>query len=128
VLPVLLLSMPTFTALFTAGTILGGPQAGLVSIAWILAIWYLSGRRLAVTAVRLGVPLLAIGAWWLPMPSPWIWLTLIAIATALAWTAGARLAIRPLIERGRAVSIPPELAPGEVLDAAGLDRRGRPIK
>ena len=45
--------------------------------------------------------------------------------TYLAWTKPARIAVQPLVERGRPVPIPPELTPTEILDAAGLDDRGR---
>jgi hypothetical protein len=45
-----------------------------------------------------------------------------ALASALAWSKEVRLAIRPLIERGSRVSIPPELLSDEVKRAAGIDR------
>jgi hypothetical protein len=44
---------------------------------------------------------------------------------ALAWTVDARIAVHPLAEPGTTVPIPPELAPRDVLDAAGIDDRGR---
>ncbi len=33
--------------------------------------------------------------------------------------------MKPLVESGKPVSIPAELTPKEILDAAGLDERGR---
>lgn len=47
---------------------------------------------------------------------------------ALAWTVDARIAVNPLAEPGTTVPIPPELAPRDILDAAGLDDRGRRIE
>jgi hypothetical protein len=47
-----------------------------------------------------------------------------AALTWLAWSTVARIAVIPLASPGRAVPIPAELAPGEILDAAGLDSRG----
>ena len=47
---------------------------------------------------------------------------------ALAWTVDARIAVNPLAEPGTTVLIPPELAPRDILDAAGLDDRGRRLE
>jgi len=48
-------------------------------------------------------------------------------AAALAWRREVGLAIAPAVpRRADAFAIPPELAPPEVLDAAGLDETGRP--
>lgn len=49
----------------------------------------------------------------------------VAVA-AVAWTPAVRVAVRPLVEPGSRVLIPAELTPAEILDAAGLDERGRP--
>jgi hypothetical protein len=44
-----------------------------------------------------------------------------------AWHRDVALAIAPAApSRGTAVAIPPELVPPEILEAAGLDERGRP--
>lgn len=48
--------------------------------------------------------------------------------TALAWTVDARVAVHPLAEPGTTVPIPPELAPRDILDAAGLDDRGHRLE
>ncbi len=50
-----------------------------------------------------------------------------ALVTVLAWRRDLARAIAPAVPiRGEAFAIPPELAPPEVLEAAGLDERGRP--
>ncbi|MFQ5947672.1 MAG: hypothetical protein ACE5KX_02265 [Acidimicrobiia bacterium] len=50
-----------------------------------------------------------------------------ALLTSLSWTRAARLAVAPLSPPSRrAVPIPPELVPPDLLDAAGYDDRGRP--
>lgn len=49
-----------------------------------------------------------------------------AAVAAVAWTPAARVAVRPLVEAGSRVPVPAELTPSEILDAAGLDERGRP--
>ena len=77
---------------------------------------------------RLAAPLLAAAGWLLPIPSRWVWMGTLGVVSVLAWTRGVRLAVRPLVESGRTVPIPPELVPPEVLGAAGIDRRGRRAK
>jgi hypothetical protein len=47
---------------------------------------------------------------------------MMGLAAVLAWSKEVRLAIRPLIERGSRVSIPPELLSDDVRRAAGIDR------
>ncbi|HUO46838.1 MAG TPA: hypothetical protein VM470_08395 [Acidimicrobiia bacterium] len=94
-------------------------------LSWLLLLWYVRlwpGRE---WAVRLMAPVLLLLGLTLPAPGSFIWIALLTTATALAWTPGARLAVRPLVERGYPVPIPPELAPPEVLRAAGVDERGR---
>jgi hypothetical protein len=93
--------------------------------AWLVLIWYVRrwpGRELAP---RLATPLLGVGGLLLPVPARWIWIAAMLLALALAWTTGSRLAVRPLIERGHPVPIPPELAPVDVLHSAGVDDKGR---
>jgi hypothetical protein len=102
--------------------------------AWVVGstvslLLYTRAATGAVTVVRV-VPLLAglVAIAGSPIPVAVAAGVTAGAATALAWTADARVAVRPLVERGRAVPIPPELVPGEILDAAGLDRRGRRSK
>lgn len=81
----------------------------------LLAVRALIPAGLALTAVtagtwptRLVILVAAVGLGW------------------LGWRRPVRLAARPLITPGRPVRIPSELVPIEVLDAARIDRRGRP--
>lgn len=100
----------------------------LAFAAWLLLFAYvrlLPGRE---WWPRSGAPILSAAGFLLPSPSRWVWLAMLLGATCLAWTRGGRLAVRPLIESGHMVSIPPELVPSEVLGAAGLDRRGRRLR
>jgi hypothetical protein len=116
----------------------GGPVTALASpsidltwlplltfCAWLVLFWYVRrwpGRELAP---RLASPLLAVGGLLLPGQAGWIWVVAMLLAAVLAWTAGSRLAVRPLVERGHPVPIPPELAPADVLHTAGIDDKGR---
>lgn len=76
--------------------------------------------------IRLVWPLLALGL------SPLLgWpagaaAALIGILVAvLAWDGSVKASYHPPLETGSTFPIPPELAPGEVLDAADVDDRGR---
>lgn len=78
--------------------------------------------------LRIGVPLAALTLA-LPMGTAHA-VTAIGLALIIAilsWSKDAAVAFRPLIERGTTYAIPPELAPKEVLDRAGVDERGKPI-
>ncbi len=93
--------------------------------AWLVLVWYVRrwpGRELAP---RLTTPLLGIGGLLLPWAARLIWIVAMVLAAVLAWTAGSRLAVRPLVERGHPIPIPPELAPADVLHSAGIDDKGR---
>lgn len=124
-LPLLLAVVPAITG--------AAFPTGLTPLAWtavagsaVATAWYAKAWPGAVTAVRVLAPAaVASGAIGAGVPAG-----LVMVATAvgialLAWSSGVRLAARPLVTAGRAVSIPPELAPAEVLEAAGLDERGR---
>lgn len=102
----------------------GGWTVAALSLA--VAGWYVKAAPAATTVVRVATPVLAVAAavavGWPGGVAP----AVAALAlTGIAWTQAARVAVKPLVERGSRVAIPPELAPGEVLDAAGLDDRGR---
>lgn len=107
----------------------GGVDAGdwaLVAASWVLAAWYAKTWAGALWTVRFGLPLLTAATFLVvPFPQALVPAGLFAGLLALAWTSGARLAVHPIAEPGRSVRIPAELAPAEVLDAAGLDERGR---
>ena len=90
------------------------------SRAWLPALW----------AVRVALPLLGIAA---AAVLPW-WGALVlgmgvTMLTALAWSPEVRQAtLSPAAVPVDLIPIPPELAPPEVLEAAGLDDRGKPIQ
>ena len=119
-LGIALLASPGVTALATLEM-----QPGLLTVltllAWATLLIY--ARRLpgALLVARAGPPLLALGSIWLPSPGRWVWLVLMGLATYLATSSEVRLAIRPLIERGSRLMIPPELAPEEIRRALGKD-------
>ena len=104
---------------------------------WILAGFGLLGgwayaRALpgALWTVRLALlPLGIVSIIGLRLPATAGVLTVIATLTFLAWTADARLAVRPPVARRvRPVSILPEITPPGLMESAGYDRRGRPLK
>lgn len=83
----------------------------------------------ALLMTRLALPLaaaagFAVTGW----PAGWIPAVLALAAATLAWTKNARIAVAPLARPGRAVPIPPELTPREILDGAGIDDRGRSLQ
>ena len=98
----------------------------LATAGLVVAVVYSRAGTPAVWAARAGVPLLA-AASVLVVSFPGLLVPLLGFSAlgVLAWTADARLAAVPLAAPGRSVPIPAELAPGEILDAAGLDERGR---
>ena len=93
---------------------------------WVTLAWYAKAAAGALLIVRLITPaLLLVTATMEGFPAA-MFIAVSAVGLAsLAWTVEARLAVHPLAEPGTTVPIPPELAPSDVLDAAGLDDRGR---
>ncbi len=89
-------------------------------------IWYAKALPMAIWCVRLLVPIgllaLAVGA---PGTGRWVLAGAAVAVGVLAWRTEVGLAVRPLVRRVQGRPILPELVPGEVLDAAGLDERGR---
>jgi hypothetical protein len=99
----------------------------VAGISALTAFVYARALPGALVAVRWLMPALLIGA---AVAADGLeraaWVVLAAALAALGWRTGVRLAVRPLARQGTAVPIPPELAPTEILDAAGIDDRGRP--
>lgn len=124
-LSLLLISAPGILGVVSPDGV--GAAALVASLASVGAgAWYLKAAPGALWVVRLLAPLL----WLVAAVATGLWGGVVlgvgaAGAAGLAWTAGARLAVKPLTTEGTRVRIPPELAPREVLDAAGLDERGR---
>ncbi|GIU92903.1 MAG: hypothetical protein KatS3mg011_1809 [Acidimicrobiia bacterium] len=98
----------------------------LLAAVWVGGVWYAKAAPGALFVVRVVVPSLALAAALTLEPGGAVaCLVVAATVAALAWSKDARLAVHPLVERGTAVPIPPELVPREILDEAGLDSRGR---
>ena len=108
---------------------LGWSEWSMVGLTTIGAAIYAKAGPLAVAIVRGLIPVgsVLIGAIdGLPRGAMWI---AIGIGTGVAaWHRDIRLAVRPLVGEGRAIPMLPEMVPSEILDAAGLDERGRPVK
>jgi len=78
-------------------------------------------------AVRLLWPALAIiAAYPMGAPGGFVSVSLGVLIAALAWDPTVKTAFHPPREVGSSYPIPPELAPREILDEAGIDDRGRP--
>jgi hypothetical protein len=110
----------------------GAPVTVWAWSAWSLALALALARRVraALFGVRLLHPLFAVAAAWPATPPAPVLLSAMAVTTAaLAWRREVRHAVTaPMVIPSRAVPFPPELVPPEVLAAAGLDDRGRPIR
>lgn len=123
-LSLMLLLGPPLTALSMTDQP-AGAIVWLALAAWAVLFFFVRRLPGAVTAIRLGVPILIGGGALLDLPGTAVWAALMITASVLAWSKPVRLAVRPLIERGSRVSIPPELLPDDVRRAAGIDRDPR---
>jgi hypothetical protein len=95
---VLLLGLPVAAALWPQMT--GSVALALGSVgAWVIALLYARGGKGALWATRIGIPLLAVAALGFEAPAAITWLAGVAAATVLAWTASARVAVRPLVKK-----------------------------
>ena len=119
-LTMVLLAAPGLTALVSLSDDLG-TLPWLAGASWLLLFLYARGLPGARLIARAGPPVLALGSIWLPSPGRWVWLGQMIAATYLAASSDVRLAVRPLIERGSRLMIPPELAPEEIRRALGRD-------
>ena len=80
-----------------------------------------------LVALRLLWPALAIVlSPLLGMPAGAVSAALGALVALVAWRPGVKASFHPPRETGSTYQIPPELAPGDILDAAHIDDRGRP--
>ena len=135
--------VPTKATILTLGLIwlpgivgaLGIPE--VTPVGWVMAAGGVVGgwaysRALpgALWALRLALPPLAVAAsigLWIPAAAGL--LAAAACLTFLAWTADARLAVNlPGPRRVRPVSVLPEITPPGLMESAGYDRRGRPLR
>lgn len=125
VLPLLLLAVPGLVAAARPDG-LGGADWTAAATAAVAAAVYAKASPGALVLVRVVAPLAAVaGGVAGGLPGGLVPVAAGVGVAALAWTRGARVAVRPLVESGSRVPVPAELTPHEILDAAGLDERGR---
>ncbi|MPZ53009.1 MAG: hypothetical protein GEU79_09805 [Acidimicrobiia bacterium] len=93
----------------------------------LAAFWFIKTLPGALLLARVVWPAaLLVAAPWMDRV-PMVVVILASVTTAIAaWRPEVRTSVRPLTTKGSRVRIPPELAPREVLDSAGLDDKGRP--
>ncbi len=78
--------------------------------------------------MRYGLPLLALTlAFFMNLPHAVVAIATTVAISAVALSSDVAVAFRPLIEKGTTYAIPPELAPREIRDGAGIDDRGKPL-
>jgi hypothetical protein len=124
VLVLVMLAAPGLVAL-ASGDGLGWGAWTVVLLTYLAAGVYARAIPGSLLAVRIGIPVsLAASPAVSELPAAVMVPGAIALA-ALAWQRGVRLAVRPLARPGRAVPVPPEIVPAEILDAAGIDEHGR---
>ena len=122
-----LMALPALVAVTAPEGVLAG--GWVLSAFSLIAAWTYSQAWLpALWAVRVGLPVFGIVA---GAGLPWIGILVlglgVVILTALAWSPDVRrAAMTPTPAPVDLIPIPPELAPPEILEAAGLDDRGRP--
>ena len=126
-LPLTLVVLPAVTA-FAIGSPLSIPAWFMIIGSPVVAWTYGKAFAAGLWAARVGLPVVGVAILW-PADRWSMLLLVIALAVELwlAWSKDAALSIRNSESILSAVSIPipPELAPPEVLSAAGLDGRGR---
>lgn len=122
-----LVSLPLIVATVSPGG-LGPSEWSMVGLTATGAAIYAKAGPLAVAIVRAVIPLGSVLIGVLDgLPRGGLWIG-VGIAVAVgAWHRDIRLAVRPLAGEGRAIPMLPEMVPSEILDAAGLDERGRPV-
>jgi len=128
VLPLLQVASPGLVAAFSTAKGTDANLLALTGLSFVCAFWFSRTLSGALWAARLVYPVgtltLAVLAFPRDLPA--------AIVTTILGTVAALIAFRPATARsvrqtrGRPVAFPPELAPPEVLDAAGIDDDGRP--
>jgi hypothetical protein len=120
-----LVAIPTVVAAISPAGLAGGEWT-VIAAAAVTAGLYAKATPAALLAVRLVFPVATLAAAVATgIPRGLAWVTIGAGIGAFGWTKEARVAVRPLVERGRAVPMFPEMVPPDILDAAGLDERGR---
>jgi len=123
-----LIGSPLVIALSSADRLVR-PSVGLAAWSLLLALAMARAMAWSVWVVRLAHPLLgATAALSTGLPGGAVIVAWALATTSVSWHPDVAEAVRPaLIGRAETVSIPPELAPPEVLEAAGLDDSGKPL-
>lgn len=124
VLPLLLLAAPGFLALARPEG-LGLAVTVTIGCCWIAALAYGKAFPGAVILTRLVVPATLLASGFTSRWNGLVDLLLAVVATKVAWSTNAKVAIRPLVTHSQTVRIPPELTPAEIMEEAGYDSRGR---
>ena len=124
--PLALLAVPLLLGLVARGDTSWAATVVALS-APVVAVWYTRVIPGGLWAIRLIWPVVALGL--APLMSLEHAVTTVVMAGVvlyLTWDQSVKTAYHPPVEAGSTFPIPPELAPGEVLDAANIDDRGRP--
>ena len=92
----------------------------------LAALWYARVFPGGLYVVRLLWPGMAFGlAPFQDLTAALVSIAFGVIVLVIAWHQSVEIAFHPAVESGTAYSIPPELAPQEILDAARIDDKGR---
>lgn len=116
------------------GYVAAGGEPGIVG--WGLASWnvllaFALARALtpAMWTGRFGhLPLAVAGGFLLGLPMGAVLAVKAGLETRLLWRSDVHLAVSPLLPPAATVPIPPELVDPAIMNAAGLDDRGRPLE
>jgi hypothetical protein len=123
-LPLVLIAAPVALGLTASGAAWAVLTVGLSAL--VAAFMYSRVVFGGLVAVRYAWPLVAVAACFsMDLPALLVTVALAAAVLYLAWHPSAKVAFHPPVEAGSTFPIPPELAPRDILDAAGLDDRGR---
>ena len=125
VLTLVMLSVP-----FVLGVLSGSSDTwALVTVGLSAPVFAFAFSRVfpgGLTSIRVIWPLLALVlSPLLSLPAGVVTVLTALLVIALAWRSEVKAAFHPPTEAGSRYPIPPELVPGDVLDAADIDDRGR---
>lgn len=124
VLPLVLLAAPTVLGLTASGP--AWAVAGLASAALLATFLYTRVVWGGLAFLRIGFPVISLAVIpFLDTPALLAVAVLAATVIVLAWHPSVKAAFHPPRTPGSTFPIPPELAPRDILDAAGVDERGR---
>lgn len=101
---------------------------GMAACGPLAALLYSRTIPGGLAAMRFGLIAAALAfAAFMPLPHAIVAVLVSAATTSAAWSSDVAVAFRPLIEKGTSYAIPPELAPKEILDRAGIDESGQAL-